>query len=105
MEEHGSNVALLRHRDQTISELQAREAQVQDTVKRLQDEVRAFKDGAARAEHKVALYEREVSFLQAMVVSLVVHMVRHYSRIHLFSRPVSTRRMLSTMMSSKKTTP
>ena len=71
MEEHGSNVALLRHRDQTISELQTREAQVQETVKSLRDEVRDLKDKAARSEHKAALSEREVSFLQAMVVSLI----------------------------------
>ncbi|KAI1786094.1 MAD-domain-containing protein [Ganoderma leucocontextum] len=69
MEEHGSNVALLRHRDQTISELQTREAQVQETVKSLRNEIRDLKDRAARSEHKSALSEREVSFLQAMMAS------------------------------------
>ncbi|RPD52551.1 MAD-domain-containing protein [Lentinus tigrinus ALCF2SS1-7] len=69
MEEHGSNVALLRHREQEITELQAREAEAQKTSKDLRAQVRALKDQATRSEHKVTLAEREVSFLQAMLAS------------------------------------
>ena len=69
MEEHGSNVALLRHREQELSELQERETRAEDTVKQLRNEVRDLKDRALRSEHKASLAEREVSFLQAMLVS------------------------------------
>ncbi|TBU44830.1 MAD-domain-containing protein [Dichomitus squalens] len=69
MEEHGSNVALLRHREQELSGLQEREARAQETVKELRAEVRELKDRALRSEHKASLVEREVSFLQAMVAS------------------------------------
>ena len=79
MEEHGSNVALLRHREQTISGLQTREAHVQELAKNLRDEVRDLKDRAARSEHKAALSEHEVSFLQAMVASLIERFVRIYN--------------------------
>ena len=69
MEEHGSNVALLRHREQELSELQERETRAEDTVKQLRNEVRDLKDRALRSEHKASLAEREVSFfLQAMLV-------------------------------------
>ena len=65
-----SNVALLRHREQELSELQERETRAEDTVKQLRNEVRDLKDRALRSEHKASLAEREVSFLQAMLVSL-----------------------------------
>ncbi len=70
MEEHGSNVALLHHRDQELSELQTREAETQAMLAELRGEVRALKDSATRSEHKVTLAKREVSFLQAMVVRI-----------------------------------
>ncbi|KAI0704400.1 spindle assembly checkpoint component Mad1 [Cerioporus squamosus] len=69
MEEHGSNVALLRHREQEITELQRREVEAQQASKELRAQVRALKDRATRSEHKVILAEREISFLQAMVAS------------------------------------
>ena len=68
MEEHGSNVALLRHREQEISVLQTRDEETQGTIKELRTEIGALKDRATRSEHKVALAKREISFLQAMVV-------------------------------------
>ncbi|KAI0739854.1 spindle assembly checkpoint component Mad1 [Daedaleopsis nitida] len=69
MEEHGSNVALLRHREQELSESQTREVETRATLKELRAEVRALKDRATHSEHKVSLAEREISFLQAMVAS------------------------------------
>ena len=70
MEEHGSNVALLRHHEQELSELQERETRAEDTMKQLHNEVRDLKDRALRSEHEASLAEREVSFLQAMLASL-----------------------------------
>lgn len=69
LEEHGSNVALLHHREQELEASQTREAEAQDTIKDLRSEVRTLKDTVTRSNHKVSLAEREISFLQAMVVS------------------------------------
>ncbi|KAH9938791.1 MAD-domain-containing protein [Epithele typhae] len=69
MEEHGSNVALLKRRDHELAEVQEREAAAQETIKKLHAEVRTLKDRATRSEHKVTLADREVSFLQAMLAS------------------------------------
>ncbi|TFK81214.1 MAD-domain-containing protein [Polyporus arcularius HHB13444] len=77
MEEHGSNVALLRHREQEITELQTRDAEAQETLKELRAEIRALKDRVTRSEHKVTLAEREVSFLQAMVASYSAEETAH----------------------------
>ena len=68
MEEHGSNVALLRHREQELSDLQERETRAEETIKQLRNEVHDLKDRASRSEHKASLAEREVSFLQVMLV-------------------------------------
>ena len=42
-----------------------------ETIKELRAEVRSLKDRATRSEHKASLAQREISFLQAMVVSTV----------------------------------
>ena len=68
MEEHGSNVALLRHRDQELSVLQTRDEETGSTIKELRAEISALKDRATRSEHKVTLATREINFLQAMLV-------------------------------------
>ena len=67
-EEHGSNVALLRHREQGITELQTCSTKAQEQLKDLRAEVRTLKHYTMRSEHKVTLAEREVSFLQAILV-------------------------------------
>ncbi|CDO77832.1 hypothetical protein BN946_scf184714.g7 [Trametes cinnabarina] len=69
LEEHGSNVALLRHREKELEKSQTHEAEAQTTIKELRAEVRSLKDRATRSEHKVSLAQREISFLQAMVAS------------------------------------
>ncbi|KAI0357178.1 MAD-domain-containing protein [Trametes cingulata] len=77
LEEHGSNVALLRHREQELAESQTREAEAQDTIKELRAEVRSLKDKVTRSNHKVSLAEREISFLQAMVASFNAEEAAH----------------------------
>ncbi|KAI0822086.1 MAD-domain-containing protein [Trametes gibbosa] len=69
LEEHGSNTALLRHREQELSELQARESSAQETIKDLRAKMHTLRDNVTRSNHKVSLAEREISFLQAMVAS------------------------------------
>ena len=104
MEEHGSNVALLRHREQELSELQERETRAEDTMKQLRNEVRDLKDRALRSEHKASLAEREVSFLQAMLVSLSETWGAPFSR-SLNCRRASTRRTLLMARSSRRMMP
>ncbi|KAI9065686.1 MAD-domain-containing protein [Trametes sanguinea] len=77
LEEHGSNVALLRHREKELEESQAREAEAQSMIKELRAEVRSLKDRATRSEHKVSLAQREISFLQAMVASFNAEEAAH----------------------------
>lgn len=76
MEDHGSTLALLQHREQSLKELIERETAAQETIKKLRAEVRVLKDRATRSDHKVSLAEREVSFLKAMVVSAFCCSVR-----------------------------
>ncbi|KAL1942225.1 hypothetical protein VTO73DRAFT_6289 [Trametes versicolor] len=77
LEEHGSNVALLHHREQELEASQTREAEAQDTIKDLRSEVRTLKDTVTRSNHKVSLAEREISFLQAMVASFNAEEAAH----------------------------
>ena len=64
---HGSNIAL-RHREQELSELEERDTRAEDTMKKLRNKVHDLKDRVLRSEHKASLAEREISFLQAMLV-------------------------------------
>ncbi|KAI0367856.1 MAD-domain-containing protein [Pilatotrama ljubarskyi] len=77
LEEHGSKMALLRHREQELVESQAREAEAQESIKDLRSEVRSLKDKLTRSNHKVSLAEREISFLQAMVASFNAEEAAH----------------------------
>ncbi|KAH9896012.1 hypothetical protein C8Q73DRAFT_773799 [Cubamyces lactineus] len=65
LEEHGSSVALLQHREQELTESQAREADAEGTIKELRAEVRSLKDRATRSEHKVSLAQREIASFNA----------------------------------------
>ncbi|KAI0641696.1 MAD-domain-containing protein [Trametes meyenii] len=69
LEEHGSNVAILRRREQELQRLQAREAEAQDIIETLRAEVSVLKKAATDSESKVSLASREITFLQAMVAS------------------------------------
>ncbi|OJT05808.1 Spindle assembly checkpoint component mad1 [Trametes pubescens] len=77
LEEHGSNMALLRHREQELEASQTRETSAQETIKDLRSEVRALKDIVTRSNHKISLAEREISFLQAMVASFNAEEAAH----------------------------
>jgi hypothetical protein len=68
LEEHGANVALLRRREAEIKDLEQREGEAQVAVKTLQADVRASKEMVGRREQRVMLAEREVGFLNALVV-------------------------------------
>ena len=73
LEEHGSNVALLRQREAELRDADQRQREKEDAIEQLRTELKALQAKAARSEHKALLAEREVSFLQAMLVRLCVH--------------------------------
>ena len=70
LEEHGANVALLRHREVEIRDFEQRESEVQVALEGLQSDVRLLKEKIARREQRIMLAEREVGFLNALVVRI-----------------------------------
>ncbi|KAI0667550.1 MAD-domain-containing protein [Trametes maxima] len=77
LEEHGSNVAVLCHREQELKQSQVREAEAQDIIRSLRTDVMTLKDRVTRSESKVSLAEREIAFLQAMVASFNAEEAAH----------------------------
>ena len=68
LEEHGANIAVLRTREAEIARTNESLLEAQETMGTLQGEVRLLKDKVARREQRAQLAEREVGFLQALVV-------------------------------------
>jgi len=68
LEEHGATSALLRQREAELAEYEQRETQTRQTITTLEQNIRLAKDKIARRETRALLAEREVSFLQALVV-------------------------------------
>jgi mitotic spindle assembly checkpoint protein MAD1 len=67
-EEHGANVALLRLREAEIRDLEQRESEAQVTAEALQTGIRLLREKVVRREQRIMLAEREVGFLNALVV-------------------------------------
>ena len=72
LEEHGANVALLRRREAEIADVERREVEARTVVEGLEAEIRASKEKVSRREQQAMLAEREVGFLQALVVSVPI---------------------------------
>jgi mitotic spindle assembly checkpoint protein MAD1 len=72
LEDHGATKALLRQREAEITALEQHKSEAQHTIDELHNEVRGMREKAERSERKTALAEREVGFLQALVVSLFI---------------------------------
>jgi peptidoglycan hydrolase CwlO-like protein len=68
LEDHGANKALLRQREAEITALEQRESEAQHTISDLQTKVKGLREKVERGERRSALAEREVGFLQALVV-------------------------------------
>lgn len=75
LEEHGSTTATLKCRESELASAEQRIANADASVEALQEDVRNLKAEVARKERERELADREVSFLQAMVVRIVlIHM-------------------------------
>ena len=68
LEEHGSTTATLKRREAELATAEQRITEAEASVEALQVDVRNLKNEVARKERERELAEREVSFLQAMVV-------------------------------------
>lgn len=68
LEEHGANTAVLKSREAELARVNDALLEVQGTMGTLQGEVQSLKDKVTRREQRAQLAEREVGFLQALVV-------------------------------------
>ena len=69
LEEFGALKAILRQKEQVILDLAAQDDRSKETVACFEKQLKALEDKAGRNERRAILAEREVSFLQAMLVS------------------------------------
>jgi hypothetical protein len=69
LEEFGALKAVLRQKEREILDLTAQDDRSKQTVACFEKQLKALEDKAGRNERRAILAEREVSFLQAMLVS------------------------------------
>ena len=72
LEDHGSTTALLRQREAEIADLDRKQVEAQETISSLEQNLRSHQDQIARRETRALLAEREVGFLQALLVGVFV---------------------------------
>lgn len=70
LEEHGATTALLRRREAEMAELDRQHLEAQGTISSLEHDLRTHQDQIVRRETRALLAEREVGFLQALLVSV-----------------------------------
>jgi len=70
LEEHGASVALLRQREAELVEFERRDAQAREITSTLEQSLNVANEKISRRETRTLIAEREVNFLQALVVSL-----------------------------------
>lgn len=70
LEEFGALKAILRQKEREVLDLTAQDDRSKQTAVCLEKQLKALEDKAGRNERRAILAEREVSFLQAMLVSL-----------------------------------
>lgn len=68
LEEHGATAALLRRREAEIRNLERREEETHQTIESLESDLRAIRQQIDHKERRANLAEREVGFLQALIV-------------------------------------
>lgn len=68
LEEHGATTALLRQRETELVELERQQVEAQEAISSLEHNLRTYQDQIVRRETRALLAEREVGFLQALLV-------------------------------------
>lgn len=74
LEEHGANIAVLKSREAELARLSESFSEAQGTMETLRGDVQILKDKVARREQRAQLAEREVGFLQALVVRVNIRL-------------------------------
>lgn len=69
LEEFGAANALLKSRESELVASEARETQAEESIRTLRSEIRSLKDAVARHSQQTSLSERELGFMQALLVS------------------------------------
>ena len=69
LEGNGATIALLRQREAELAELTRQQVESQEIISSLEQNLRRHQDQIVRRETKALLAEREVGFLQALLVS------------------------------------
>ena len=72
LEEHGAITALLRQREVEIAELARQQAEAKETISFLEHNLQIHQAQIVRRETKALLAEREVGFLQALLVRVLM---------------------------------
>jgi len=76
LEEHGAISALLKQREAEIINFEQRETELQANIQDLESKLRALKEDLRRKESRAMLAEREVGYLEALIVrQLCRHLV------------------------------
>jgi mitotic spindle assembly checkpoint protein MAD1 len=69
LEEFGALKAVLCQKEREMLDLAAQDTRLKETVASFEEQLKALEEKAGRNERRAILAEREVSFLQAMLVS------------------------------------
>lgn len=77
LEEFGALRAVLRQKEREILDLSAQDDRSKQTVACLEKQLKSLEDKGGRSERRAILAEREVSFLQAMLVSFNSLLLKH----------------------------
>lgn len=81
LEEFGALKAVLRQKEREMLDLTTQDDQSKQTVTSLEKQLKALEDKAGRNERRAILAEREVSFLQAMLVSSDSLLLGHLTEV------------------------
>lgn len=76
-QEHGATLVILRSREAELAKLQESLSEAQSTISVLHAEVRGLKDKVTRRDQRVQLADRELGFLQALVVRILAVLVAY----------------------------
>ena len=81
LEEFGALKAVLRQKEREVLDLTAQDDRSKQAVACFERQLKALEDKAGRSERRAILAEREVSFLQAMLVSFSSLPLRHLTEV------------------------
>ncbi|CAA7263882.1 unnamed protein product [Cyclocybe aegerita] len=103
LEDHGATAALLRQREAELADLERREAQSQQAIQTLEQNLRLTREQVGRRETRASLAEREVSFLQTLLASYNAEEA-HLDEVHTDEAKVQRIQQLEALLLDYKAT-